>query len=220
MFKKVLVAEDYESASISVQKALEDLQIMNAEYVNYCDDAFHLIKKSISEKEPFDLLITDLSFEEDHRQQDLKSGVELIAETKKALPQLKTLVFSVEKKPQIIKALFDDQNIDGFVNKGRQDVHELKRAINTIYKNEKYISHENIVNLRRNTIELTTIEYNIIRSLSEGILQKNIPDVLKSKKLKPCSLSSVEKSLNQLKDNFRANNNEQLIAICKDLGII
>lgn len=165
MFKKVLVAEDYESASISVQKALEDLQIMNAEYVNYCDDAFHLIKKSISEKEPFDLLITDLSFEEDHRQQDLNSGAELIAEIKKVLPQLKTLVFSVERKPQIIKALFDDQNIDGFVNKGRQDVHELKRAINTIYKNEKYISHENIVNLRRNTIELTTIEYNIIKAL-------------------------------------------------------
>lgn len=220
MFKKVLVAEDYESSSISVQKALEDLQIVNAVYVNYCDDAFNLIKKSISEKEPFDLLITDLSFDEDHRKQDIKSGNQLITETKKIYPQLKTLVFSVERNPQIIKTLFDQQKIDGFVNKGRQDVHELKMAIDCIYKNEKYISQDNIVNLRRNTIELTTVEYTILKLLSEGTLQKNIPDILKAKKMKPSSLSSVEKSLNLLKDSIEAKSNEQLIAICKDLGII
>lgn len=220
MFRKVLVAEDYESASISVQKALDDLQISNSRHVSYCDDAFGLIKNSIIENEPFDLLITDLSFEEDHNKQEINSGSELIMQAKKIFPELKTLVFSVEKKPQLIKSLFDKQGIDGFVNKGRKDVHELKKAIQNIFIDEKYISQQNIHSLRCNTIELTTLEYTILKLLSKGTLQKNIPDVLKEKQMKPSSLSSVEKSLNQLKDAFQANNNEQLIAICKDIGII
>ncbi len=35
MFKKILVAEDYESSNISVEKALEDLKIEESKYV-YC----------------------------------------------------------------------------------------------------------------------------------------------------------------------------------------
>lgn len=221
MFKKVLAVEDYESASISVRKALEDSQISNSKFVHYCDDALNIIKKSISENNVFDLLITDLSFEEDHKTQILKSGTELIVEIRSLLPDLKILVFSSEKRPLIIKSLFDDLNINGFVSKARLDVKDLKKAINTIYRNEKYISQENIVHLRRNdTVELTTIEYTIVKLLSEGIFQKNIPDLLKQKSLKPSSLSSVEKTLNHLKESFDAKSNEQLIAIFKDRGIL
>lgn len=221
MFKKVLAVEDYESASISVRKAVEDSQISNTQFVYYCDDALNIIKKSISENQPVDLLITDLSFEEDHKIQILKSGKELIAEIRSLLPDLKILVFSSEKRPQIIQSLFDDLKVNGFVSKARLDVKDLKKAIATIYKNEKYLSQENRVHIRRNnTVELTTIEYNVVKLLSEGIFQKNIPDLLKQKNLKPNGLSSVEKTLNQLKESFGAKSNEQLIAICKDLGVL
>lgn len=221
MFKKVLAVEDYESASISVKKALEDSQISDTQFVYYCDDALNIIKKSISENHPIDLLITDLSFEEDHKIQILKSGRDLITEIRSLLPDLKILVFSSEKRPQIIQSLFDDLNVNGFVSKARLDVKDLKKAITTIYKNEKYLSQENIVHIRRNnTVELTTIEYTLVKLLSEGIFQKNIPDLLKNKNLKPSSLSYVEKTLNQLKESFGAKSNEQLIAICKDLGVL
>jgi two-component system capsular synthesis response regulator RcsB len=56
--------------------------------------------------------------------------------------------------------------------------------------------------------------------LSEGVLQKKIPQYLDEKNVKPSSLSSVEKTINNLKDSLRAKNNEQLIAICKDFGIL
>jgi hypothetical protein len=45
-------------------------------------------------------------------------------------------------------------------------------------------------------------------------------EVLKSRDLKPNSLSSIEKTLNQLKETFSARNNEHLIAISKDLGVL
>ena len=35
MLKKILIAEDYESSNISVQKALEDIKIPDPKYVNY-----------------------------------------------------------------------------------------------------------------------------------------------------------------------------------------
>ena len=50
MFKKALIAEDFESYNSSVQKALEELKIEIIDNVQYCDDAFMKIKKSIREK--------------------------------------------------------------------------------------------------------------------------------------------------------------------------
>lgn len=221
MFQKVLAAEDFESASISVQKSLTDLNIAEKNFVYYCDQALVLLKESLRENKPFDLLITDLSFEEDFSKQNLKSGKELIVEARKLLPNLKILVFSGEKRPQIIKELFSDLRIDGYVNKGRMDGKNLKTAINTIFENRKYISSENLINLRKtDTIELTAVEYSILKLLSEGILQKDMTEMLKERSLKPNSLSSVEKTLNYLKETFAAKSNEHLIAICKDLGVL
>ena len=223
MFKKILAVEDFESASISVQKALFDLQISEEKtsFVHYCDEAFALFQKSIAENFPFDLIITDLSFEEDYKLQKLKSGIELITEIRKILPEVKILVFSGEKRPKKIKPLFDDLKIDGFVSKGRMDVQDLKKAIKTIYNNETYLSQENIVHIRKNNIvEISTVEYTLLKLLSDGVFQKEIPNFLKQKDLKPNSLSSVEKTLNHLKESFAAKSNEHLIAICKDLGIL
>jgi len=221
MFQKVLVAEDYESASISVQKSLTDLNIADAGFVYYCDEALALLRKSLDQNKPYDLLITDLSFEEDFAKQNLKSGRELIVEARKLLPNLKILVFSGEKRPLVLKELFEDLEIDGFVSKGRMDVKNLKTAITTIFENKKYISSENLHQLRKtDTIELTLVEFSIIKLLSEGIFQKDMTEILKEKSIKPNSLSSVEKTLNNLKETFAAKSNEHLIAICKDLGVL
>lgn len=221
MFEKILAAEDYESASISVQKSLDDLKIANKHFVHYCDEAFRLLKKSAEEEDPFDLLITDLSFEDDFKEQKIKSGQQLIFESRKILPELKVLVFSSEKRPQIIKELFNNSQIDGFVSKGRMDVKNLEKAITVIFEGEKYLSPQNLMQLRAtDTIELTSVEYSILKLLSEGVLQKDMTDILKGKSLKPNSLSSVEKTLSSLKETFMAKSNEHLIAICKDLGVL
>jgi two-component system capsular synthesis response regulator RcsB len=55
MFKKVLIAEDHESASISVQKTLADLNVAHdiKNNVYYCDDALNRIKKALRDQEPY-----------------------------------------------------------------------------------------------------------------------------------------------------------------------
>lgn len=220
MFRRIIVAEDFESASISVKKSLNDLKIEDAQYISYCDEAFSLIKENLASN-PFDLLITDLSFEEDHLPQNLKSGQDLIREVRKIAPEMKILVFSGEKRAQIQRELFEDFQINGFVSKGRLDSQNLKNTIINLEKKDKVLSRENLISIRKTSaIELTTLEFSILELLSNGISQKNMPEVLKEKNLKPNSLSSIEKTLNFLKETFEAKSNEHLIAITKDMGIL
>lgn len=71
-----------------------------------------------------------------------------------------------------------------------------------------------------NSYEFTDYDIILVSLLSQGVLQKNIPVYLQNNNIKPNSLSSVEKKLNNLKEELQISSNEQLIAFCKDLGLI
>lgn len=221
MFKRVLIAEDHESTNISVQKTLLDLGVSHTDYVYYCDDALMRIQKGIKEDQPYDLLITDLSFEEDHRKQKIEDGTVLIKAVKKEQPNLKIIIFSGEGKTAAIDALFKELNIDGYVRKARNDAKELKLAIETIYKNRIYLSADLRQAVKeKNSYEFTNFDITIISLLTNGTPQKDIPIYLRKNNIKPSGLSSVEKRLNHIKETLGFSKNEQLIAFCKDLGII
>lgn len=221
MFKKILIAEDHESSSISVQKTLEDLNISHADYVYYCDDALAKIQKSIRENDHYDLLITDLSFEEDHHEQKIKDGKTLIQAIKEVQPALKTIVFSSEHRSGVIDSLFKEYEINGFVRKARHDSKELKKAIASVYDNKNYLSLDLKQDVKQlNSYEFTDYDITLISLLAQGVLQKNIPVYLQNNNIRPNSLSSVEKRLNSMKEDLQITSNEQLIAFCKDLGII
>lgn len=221
MFKKILIAEDHESSSISVQKTLEDLHISNTDYVYYCDDALAKIQKSIREDDLYDLLITDLSFEEDHNIQHLKDGKELIKTVRELHPSLKVIVFSAEHRSGIIDSLFNEYKINGFVRKARNDSKELKKAIASTYVDENYLSLDLKQEVKKlNNYEFSNYDITLVSLLSQGVLQKNIPVYLQNNDIKPNSLSSVEKKLNNMKEDLQITSNEQLVAFCKDLGII
>jgi len=221
MIKKILIAEDHESASISVQKTLEELGISDTDYVYYCDDALTKIKHAVQTKQSYDLLITDLSFEEDDRVQHISDGVALIAATRSLQPDLKVLVFSATKDAVIIEKLFVEQSIDAYVRKARNDAKELKLAIEHISKNQRYFPRH-LVQLvqQKNAHEFTGFDITIISLLAKGTLQKDIPFHLQQSNIKPSGLSSVEKRLNHIKDMLNFTKNEQLVAFCKDKGII
>lgn len=221
MLKRVLIAEDHESANISVQKTLVDLGIKHTEYTYYCDDALMHIQSAILNLEPFDLLITDISFDEDHRPQKISDGKALIKAVKQVQPKIKVLVFSAENKPALIDSLFKDLEIDAYVRKGRHDAKELKLAIETIRKNKKHLTIDLKQRIKeKNSHEFNQFDITVISLLSGGMLQKDIPLYLKQNNIKPCGLSSVEKRLNTMKEGLNFSKNEQLVAHCKDFGII
>jgi DNA-binding NarL/FixJ family response regulator len=222
MFHKVLVAEDFDSISISVVQALNELSVSEIQHAKYCDDAYLKIRKAIQEEAPFDLLICDLSFKTDHRETKLNSGEELIATIKKVQPNIKTIVFSIEDKSFRIKSLFNDLDINAFVAKGRNSIPELKKAILGVFNNDtKILSSEMAPTLRnKSLIEIETYDISLLKLMSKGLILDEIALDFKNSGMIPNGSSSIEKRINKLKTYFKASNNVHLIAIAKDLGVI
>ncbi|MGB8192997.1 MAG: response regulator [Chitinophagaceae bacterium] len=221
MIKKVLIAEDHESANISLQKTLEELGITDVDYVYYCDDALLRIRNAKEHMLSYDLLITDLSFDDDGRVQQLAGGIELISAARATQPEIKVLIFSGESKATVIEDLFNKHQIDGFVRKARHDSKELKSAISQIAINQRYFPRHLIELVKKkNAYEFTELDITIVSLLAEGTRQKDIPAYLQLHNIRPSGLSSVEKRLNQVKDALGFTKNEQLVAYCKDMGII
>lgn len=221
MFKKIIIAEDHEIRNLGVINTLTELKIDFFEFESYCDDALKKIKRAIDNNEPYDLLITDLSFDKDHIQQNIKTGEQLIAEARKLQPDLKVIVFSVENKPKIIDDLYKINQINGFVSKGREDGKELKKTMKKVFNGEIVIPQDILNSIRNVPLEMIT-EYDltILEYLSKGWTQSEIEDHLKKNNITPNSRSSIEKKLNDLRESLNAKNNIELIVICKDSGII
>lgn len=221
MFKNVLIAEDHRSTKISVEQTLKELGITGSQYAFYCDDALLNLKNAIRESRPYELLITDLSFEEDDREQKISDGTALIEAAKKLQPGLKVLVFSAEPNAAVVHNLFQKLDINGYVHKGRRDTLDLKTAVENIYKNKKYVPVEFQQAIRhKNAHDFTNYDVMVISQLAKGTLQKDIPAYLQQSGMRASSLSSVEKRLNQIKEVLGFTKNEQLVAYCKDNKVI
>jgi DNA-binding NarL/FixJ family response regulator len=221
MISKVLIAEDHESVNISVRKTLEELHIDNTDYAYYCDDALQKIQTAKVKNEPYELLITDLHFDPDGTPQELSGGQELIVAARFVQPELKVLVFSADSRANVIEGLFEKHSIDGFVRKARHDSKELKTAISIISNNQRYFPrHLTQLIKQKNSHNFTEYDIIIITLLSQGMLQKDIPAYLKKNNIQPSGISSLEKRLNLIRDALEFTKNEQLVAFCKDMGII
>jgi len=70
------------------------------------------------------------------------------------------------------------------------------------------------------SLEFSVFDITIVELLSKGVLQKDIPQILHSKNLKPSTLSSVEKRLNSMREKHSLKSNLELVAFFKDIGII
>lgn len=221
MFSKVIVADDLGSINQGVSSVLSKMNIDNVDQVKYCDDAFLKIKRAILDNEPYQLLITDLSFKGDHREPKITSGEDLVEALHKESIDIKIIVYSIEDRLQKVRNLFLKFNIDSYVCKGRNGLSELTKAIKENYNDEQYISPlvENALSPKID-LEITDYDIDLIKQLSQGVSQEQISEVYKQKNISPSSLSSIEKKINKLKDQFKANNTTHLVAIVKDMGLI
>ena len=221
MIDKIIIAEDHESANLSVQKTMEEMRIRHIDHVYYCDDAVNKIQTARQKGEVYDLLITDLYFEADGSFQKIAGGFDLIRSVRTIQPEIMILVFSAENRPATIDMLFKNYEIDAFVRKARNDARELKTAIEVISKGQTYYPQDLVQLVKKsNTYEFTEFDIKIIRLLSQGYHQKEIPSYLQQHSIKPSSLSTIEKRLNQIRDELGFAKNEQLVLFCKETGIL
>ena len=222
MLKKILIVEDIDSINTGIITILKDKFSFEIRQTNSCDKAFIKIKKSIQIYEPFDLIISDLSFKKDGLlNSQLKNGIELIKAAKNILPEVKTIVYTIEDKPTLLKSLIDEVNVDGLVLKGLNSLSELCMAIEKVGKGEKYFTNE-VLQITNGEASISLEDYDIVllQSLAEGLTQEEISHKLKSNGINPSSVSAIEKRINRMRTTLRAKNNIQMVAIAKDLCLI
>ena len=222
MFQKVLIAEDMDFINSGIKSELNKLSIGQIDYVQYCDEALLKLKSARLDNTPYDLLISDLSFEKDATEQKITSGDELVKEVRKEFPDLKIVIFSVEDKTYTIQTLFNEHKINGYVWKSRDGLRELKQALQKIYNSEIiYISPQIAGSMSKSkAIEIADYDIFLIECLSKGHLQEEISTILKEKNWSPTSISTIEKRLKFLREHFNANNPAHLVSIAKDLGLV
>ncbi|MEO8934787.1 MAG: response regulator [Xanthomarina sp.] len=221
MFKKVIIADDLVSINVGILNVLNTLEVEEVVSVQYCDDAYIKIKRSYQDLIPFDLLITDLSFKKDHRNQVYPSGEALVVALHAEFPDLKIIVYSIEDRLQRVRKLIKQYGIKAYVCKGRKGLTELTQAINNVYSKQLYVSHQVASALsEKSNLEIDDFDILIVKYLSEGLTQDQISQHLKDVQIAPNSLSTIEKRINKLRIQFKANNVIHLVAIVKDLGLI
>lgn len=221
MFTKVLVAEDYEIANQGIIKVIEEgLEIQNIHESKYCDDAYLKFRKAFKENEPFDLLITDLSFKEDQKVQIRTSGIELIQDIRKIQPNIKVIVYSQESRPDKINMLFEKLDINGYVCKGQNAVKELVNCVQGVFRGYTILPPEVTEASTNNVINLDDFDIMLLEELSQGLTKKEIVQKLKKLKITPNSESTIDKKLSKLFDDFKAKNTTHLVVIVKDLGLL
>lgn len=221
MIDKVIIAEDHESANLSIEKTMDELHIRHSDHSFYCDDAFNKIQMAKQKGDPYDLLITDLLFEADGTIQKIGNGFELIRSVRAIQPDIMVLVFSGEDRPAIIDKLFTQYEVDAYVRKARHDVKELKAAFDALSKGQQYYPRPLAQLIKHtNTYAFTEFDITIIRLLSQGYQQNEIPDYLRLHNIKPSSLSTIEKRLNQVREELGFTKNEQLVLFCKEAGVL
>ncbi|MEO9892775.1 DNA-binding response regulator [Aurantibacter sp.] len=212
MFKKVLIAEDFQDANLGIIDTLrERLHITEAQEELYCDRALSRLKVALAAEEPFELLVTDLHFKKDHVTQRISSGIELITAARLLQPGIKVIVNSMEDNPIKINALFKDQKIDGYVCKGRHGLNELVSATKEVYHNRTYYSPQINLNIADNVFELDDYDLKILKALAAGLTKKEVSEKFKKENISPSSESTIDKRISRLYDEYRAKNTTNLL---------
>ncbi|MCK8520154.1 DNA-binding response regulator [Aquimarina sp. D1M17] len=222
MFTKVLVAEDYEIANQGIIKVLnEELGIQDLHESKYCDDAYLKFRKAYQDNNPFQLLITDLSFKEDHKIQVRTSGIDLIKDVKSIQSNIKVIVYSQEDRPDKINMLFEKLSINGYVCKGQNAIKELLACLHGVFQDQ--IVFPPVLTQQSESggmVHLDDLDMMLLEELAKGYTKKEIRLKLIQLNITPNGESSIDKRVSRLFDSFQAKNTTHLIAIVKDLGLL
>lgn len=220
MFRKILIAEDIDSIGFGLETIIKQLHGAEIVQARYCDEALLKIKRALYDNEPFDLLLSDLSFTPDHRDNRIMGGEDLANEVRKVQPDIKIIIHSIEDRIYKIRSLFETTKIDGFVWKGRNGTTDLLRAMQMVSGGNRYLSDRFSHILDSvSALEITEQDIKLIQMIANGYTQMEISEQFKSAGLSSSS-SSIEKNINRVRIVLRAKNSMHLVSIAKDLGII
>jgi len=142
----------------------------------------------------------------------------LLREDYETLP---IIVYSMNDQLQKVRYLVNKYKVNAYVCKDRTGASELEEAIIAVSNNQPFLSPQIAHALSpKKDLEINDYDINLVKQLSLGLDQKEISALFAKTNVSPNSVSSIEKKLNKLRIQFKANNAIHLVSKMKDLGLI
>jgi DNA-binding NarL/FixJ family response regulator len=219
---RILIADDHQLVIQGILCSLKEVGDFDVVTTNTCDDAFQLIKTH-QNNNPFQLLFTDLSFDNSTKDTNLDGGEELIKAIRNNEIDIKIAVITGHTETNRVYNVISNLNPNAYLLKSKCDAIEIGFAVQKMLANDYYYTHEiHQKIMKRNIvqIQMDDVAVQILKELPnhpkisnlEGVITKNDGSLIK--------LRSIETKLGILRADLNANNNTDLILKAKELGII
>ena len=219
---RILIADDHQLVLEGFLNSLKELGDFDVVTTTNCDAAFDLIKTHINSN-PFQLLFTDLSFDNITEESDLGGGEELIKAIRNNEFDIKIGVITAHTETNRIYNVISNLNPNSYLLKSKSSATEIGFAVQKMLANEYYYTHEiHQKILRRNVvqIQMDDVAIQILKELPNHSKISNLEGVIKKNNGTAIKLRSIETKLANLRTDLNANNNTDLILKVKELGII
>ena len=219
---RILIADDHQLVLEGFLNSLKEVGDFDVVTTTNCDAAFDLIKTHINSN-PFQLLFTDLSFDNITEESDLDGGEELIKAIRNNEFDIKIGVITGHTETNRIYNVISNLNPNSYLLKSKSSATEIGFAVQKMLANEYYYTHEiHQKILRRNVvqIQMDDVAIQILKELPNHSKISNLEGVIKKNNGTAIKLRSIETKLANLRTDLNAINNIDLILKVKELGII
>lgn len=215
---KILIVDDHQliiDGIISSLKELNDFEIVST---TNCDEAFAKLKQ-----EPFDILFTDLSFDNLGEFSKIDGGECLIRAVINEKIDVKIGVITGHTETNRIYNVTRNLKPSAYLLKNKCNATELNFAIQKMMSDDFYYSHDVHLKLLKRVcveIQMDEVAIQILKELPKQAKISNLVGFIKKEDGTPLKLRSIENKLASLRIDLNAINNTDLILKAKELGII
>ena len=215
---KILIVDDHQLIIDGIVSSLKELGDFEIVSVTNCDAAFAKLKQ-----QTFDVLFTDLSFDNDTFPVKIDGGENLIKTVLKEKIAVKIAVITGHTETNRIYNVIHNLKPSAYLLKNKCNAMELGFAIKKIMNNDFYYSHEVHHKLMKRAcieIQMDEVAIQILKELPKQSKISNLEGIVKKEDGSCLKLRSIEAKLANLRIDLNAINNTDLILKAKELGII
>ncbi len=220
--KRILIVDDHQLVILRILYSLTKIGNFDVVTTNTCDAALDLILKHKNDR-PFEIVFTDLSFDNGTKATKLDGGEALIKALKNQNIDIKIGVITGHVETNRIYNVIQNLNPDAYLIKSKCGVAKLRYAIEKMQSNDFYYSHEVHQKIMRRTIiqiQMDEVAIQILKELPNQPKISNLEVVILKNDGTLMRLRSIETKLSNLRADLGANNNTDLVLKAKELGVI
>lgn len=220
---KIIAVDDHNFLLEGIVNALNKYPEIEIIGKSTCDDAYIEIKKAIADKIPFDILFTDLSFDNLSDTVKIIGGEELIKKLYNEKITIRKGVITGHSSINRVFNVIHNLKPQAYILKSNCEGDELYFAVQKMMKDEFFYTHsihEKLMRRRIVEIQMDDVAIQILKELPRHSKIKNMIGVIQNSKGVELSLRTIENKLSNLRIDLNANNNIDLFTIAKELGIV